>query len=112
MAAVRLASGRDEWESAALHNANTRCNGLLPLWGPSVSESTFAAALAKHNSYLRDCTELRDDSYTLTVHDIKLLLLRFANEQPFSTDSGGGGRNSNMLLIPYELLIALYVINT
>ena len=34
--AVRLASGRDEWESAALHNANTRCNGLLPMWGPEV----------------------------------------------------------------------------
>ena len=77
-----------------------------------VSESNFAAALAKHNSYLRNSTELRDDSYTLTVHDVKLLLLRFAHEQPFSSDSGGGGRNSNMLLIPYELLLALYVIST
>lgn len=34
MAAVRHARGRDEWESAALQNASTRCNGLLPLWGP------------------------------------------------------------------------------
>lgn len=33
---VRLARGRDEWESAALQNANTKCNGLLPIWGPQV----------------------------------------------------------------------------
>lgn len=42
MNAVRLARARDEWESAALQNANTKCNGLLPLWGPSVAESAFA----------------------------------------------------------------------
>ncbi|KAF6041006.1 ubr4 [Bugula neritina] len=108
--AVRLASVRDEWESATLLNANSKCNGLLPLWGPQVPESNFASALAKHNTYLRDATDLRDDSYTLTVHDIKILLLKFANEQPFGADGGGGGRNSNMLLIPYELLLALYVI--
>ena len=26
---VRLARGRDEWESAMLQNDNTRCNGLI-----------------------------------------------------------------------------------
>ena len=43
----RLARGRDEWESATLQNANTRCNGLLPIWGPKVSDSAFASGLAK-----------------------------------------------------------------
>lgn len=43
----RHARGRDEWESAALQNANTRCNGLLPLWGPQVPESAFASCLAR-----------------------------------------------------------------
>lgn len=38
--ANRLARGRDEWESAALQNANTKCNGLLPIWGPQVINST------------------------------------------------------------------------
>ncbi len=33
---LRLARGRDEWESAALQNSNTKCNGLLPIWGPQV----------------------------------------------------------------------------
>ena len=35
--AIKQARSRDEWESALLQNANTRCNGLLPLWGPDVA---------------------------------------------------------------------------
>lgn len=115
LAAVRSSHSsrsRDEWESAALHNANTRANGLLPLWGPQVPESAFASCLARHNTYLQECTTHRDISYSSTLHDLKLLLLRFANEKSFSDDTGGGGRQSNMNLIPYILHMALYVINT
>nr|XP_012152236.1 PREDICTED: protein purity of essence isoform X3 [Megachile rotundata] len=112
MSAVRLARARDEWESAALQNANTKCNGLLPLWGPQVLESAFAACLARHNTYLQECTSHRDISYPSTVHDLKLLLLRFAQEKSFHEDSGGGGPQSNMHLVPYLLHTALYVINT
>ncbi|XP_054271979.1 E3 ubiquitin-protein ligase UBR4-like isoform X4 [Macrosteles quadrilineatus] len=112
MNAVRLARARDEWESAALQNANTRCNGLLPLWGPQVPESAFASCLARHNTYLQECTSHRDISYVSTVHDLKLLLLRFAQEKSFHEDAGGGGPQSNMHLIPYLLHMALYVINT
>lgn len=64
MNAVRLARARDEWESAALQNANTRCNGLLPLWGPQVPESAFASCLARHNTYLQECTRLRYNTLT------------------------------------------------
>ena len=32
----RLAKGRDVWESAMLQNANTKCNAILPIWGPEV----------------------------------------------------------------------------
>jgi E3 ubiquitin-protein ligase UBR4 len=45
--AIKQARSRDEWESALLQNANTRCNGLLPLWGPDVAEAQFTTALAK-----------------------------------------------------------------
>ncbi|KAK7862494.1 hypothetical protein R5R35_005919 [Gryllus longicercus] len=112
MAAVRLARARDEWESAALQNANTKCNGLLPLWGPQVPESAFASCLARHNTYLQECTGHRDISYSSTVHDLKLLLLRFAQEKSFHDDTGGGGPQSNMHIIPYLIHMALYVINT
>lgn len=53
LSAIRSARGREEWESAMLHNANTRCNGLLPLWGPDVPETNFASSLARHNTYIQ-----------------------------------------------------------
>jgi len=108
----RLARVRDEWESAALQNANTKCNGLLPMWGPSVAESAYANCLARHNSYLQEATGQRDISYTQTVHDLKLLLLRFAQEKSFHEDTGGGGPQSNMNLVPYLMHMSLYVVNT
>lgn len=112
LAAVRQARARDEWESAALQNANTRCNGLLPLWGPQVPESAFASCLARHNTYLQECTGHRDIGYVSTCHDLKLLLLRFALERSFSDESGGGGPQSNINFMPYLLHAALYVLNT
>ncbi|CAG9856656.1 unnamed protein product [Phyllotreta striolata] len=112
MSAVRLARARDEWESAALQNANTKCNGLLPLWGPQVPESAFASCLARHNTYLQDSTNHRDIGHSSTIHDLKILLLKFAHEKSFHEDTGGGGAQSNMHLIPYLIHVALYVINT
>ena len=112
MAAVRLQRGRDEWESAMLQNANTRCNGLLPLWGPAVAESAFASCLARHNTFLMEATQHRDIGYVSTIHDLKLLLLKFSHDQSFSSESGGGGPQSNMHLIPYLAHMALYVLNT
>ncbi|CAH2989845.1 unnamed protein product [Chilo suppressalis] len=112
MAAVRLARARDEWESAALQNASTRCNGLLPLWGPHVPESAFASCLARHTTYLQECTGHRDIGHTCTIHDLKLLLLRFARGRTFHDDTGGGGPLSNMQLVPALVHMALYVINT
>jgi len=112
LAAVRQARSRDEWESALLQNANTKCNGLLPLWGPGVTESAFAACLARHNTYLVEVTGQRDINHQTTIHDIKLLLLKFAEEKSFSVDSGGGGPQSNINLVPYMVHMALYTINT
>lgn len=116
LAAVRHARSRDEWQSALLHNTNTRCNGLLPLWGPQVYESLFAHALSRYNSYLQDAVGQRDfvanNSFLGTIHDLKLLLLKFATGSSFSEETGGGGAQSNLYLTPYLAHCALYVINT
>ena len=112
LSAVKHARIRDEWESAALQNGNTKCNGLLPLWAPKVQDSVFENCLVHHNSYLQESTNCREISYTVTLHDFKLLLLKFANEESFSIDSGGGGPQSNIHLIPYLIHMALYVMNT
>merc|ERR1712025_1039566 len=45
-------------------------------------------------------------------HDLKLLLLRFAQDKSFSSESGGGGPQSNMNLVPYLIHMGLYVLNT
>uniref|UniRef100_H2YSY5 E3 ubiquitin ligase UBR4 C-terminal domain-containing protein n=1 Tax=Ciona savignyi TaxID=51511 RepID=H2YSY5_CIOSA len=111
-AAVRMARGREEWDSALLQNASTKCNGLLPLWGSHVPESAFASCLARHNTYIQEATGHREPNFHSTVHDLKLLLLRFAHERSFSEETGGGGRQSNIHLIPYLIHTGLYVINT
>ncbi|CAF3538830.1 unnamed protein product [Rotaria sp. Silwood1] len=110
--AIKQARSRDEWESALLQNANTRCNGLLPLWGPDVAEAQFTTALARYDTNIIEATGIRETSPTLSIHDIKLLLLRFADVQSFSEDTGGGGRESNIRLIPYEMHTILYVLTT
>jgi len=107
--AVRSARGRDEWESGMLHNANTRCNGLLPFWGPNVSESEYAGHLSRHNQLIQEHTRVMDIGFTTSLHDLKLLLNRFAQEKSFADESGGGGRSSNVHLIPYLLQVSLYV---
>lgn len=67
---------------------------------------------SRHNTYLQECTGQREPTYQLNIHDIKLLFLRFAMEQSFSADTGGGGRESNIHLIPYIIHTVLYVLNT
>ena len=108
--AIRLTRGRDEWERASLQNANTRCNGLLPLWGPDVSEAAFSACMTRHASYMQESTQRCDISYTNSIHDLKLLLMRFAWERSFHDDAGGGGPQSNMHFVPYLLFYAVYLL--
>lgn len=72
----------------------------------------YFALCYRHNTYLQECTGQREPTYQLNIHDTKLLFLRFAMEQSFSVDTGGGGRESNIHLIPYIIHTVLYVLNT
>lgn len=93
-----------------LHNANTKCNGLLPIWGSQITETAFSDCLSRHNTYLQDCTGLYGHSHPMLLHDLRLLLLRFAYDKSFSAESGGGGPQSNMYLVPYIIQVAAYLI--
>ena len=66
----------------------------------------------RHNNYLQECTGFHEPTFHSTVHDLKILLLRFAQEKSFSDEAGGGGRISNIYLFPYTAHVALYVLNT
>ena len=74
--------------------------------------SKFVFIHCRHNTYLQECTGVRDPSYPFTVHDLKMLLLKFAEGKSFSDESGGGGRQSNIHVLAYIMHMALYVINT
>uniref|UniRef100_A0A7G3AGM3 Putative e3 ubiquitin-protein ligase ubr4 n=1 Tax=Lutzomyia longipalpis TaxID=7200 RepID=A0A7G3AGM3_LUTLO len=110
MSAIRLARSRDEWESASLQNANTRCNGLLPLWGPEVTGSAFFWRICGDNAFLLVWTQRCEINFPNAIHDLKLLLMRFAFEKSFHEDAGGGGPESNMHLVPYLVFYALYIL--
>ena len=75
-----------------------------------ITEANFSSSLARHNNFLQECTGLFDHSYHILVHDIRLLLLRFAYEKSFSAECGGGGPQSNLYLLPYVMHVAIYVL--
>jgi len=85
---------------------------LHSLYTITIQCITRYIVLSRHNTYIQECTGVRDPSYPFNIHDVKLLLLKFAEEKSFSDESGGGGRQSNMHLLPYMVHMALYVINT
>ena len=78
----------------------------------TIYEYSCAPYCCRHNGYLSEVSGLRETTYREGIHDLKLLLLRFAEEKSFSEDSGGGGRLSNALLAPHLLQAALYVLNS
>lgn len=110
MSAIRLARGRDEWESASLQNANTKCTGLLPLWGPDVPESSFQNAVSRNTGYMLESTQRVEINFTNGIHDLRMLLMRFAFEKSFHEDAGGGGPQSNMHFVPYLLFSSIYTL--
>ena len=72
----------------------------------------FFLFLFRHNSYIQECTGHLEPTYHASIHDLRLLLQRFAFEKSFSEDTGGGGRDSNIKFVPYAIHMILYVLNT
>ena len=68
--------------------------------------------LLRYNNYIQECTGFREPTFRSTLHDIRLMLNRFAHERSFSSETGGGGKHSNMHMLPFMIHMALYVLNT
>eukprot|EP00026_Physarum_polycephalum_P007765 Phypoly_transcript_07831.p1 GENE.Phypoly_transcript_07831~~Phypoly_transcript_07831.p1 ORF type:complete len:524 (+),score=164.84 Phypoly_transcript_07831:223-1572(+) len=92
---------KEEWDGAALRNQQTRCNAIFPLPGSRVSDDTFIAHMDKFWSYLSNVSRVELPRFRVLVHDIKFVILRFAREESFSTDSKGGGKESNIRAVPF-----------
>ena len=111
----KLKPPKSEWDGAMIRNAHTLTNALFPLLLPptadtaddDVSFDQYAQAVETYWSRFQFSTRLTLPRFMLVMEDIKMLMMRYANEESFSADSRGGGKESNVALLVYLMQMAL-----
>ena len=111
----KLKPPKSEWDGALIRNAHTRTNALFPILLPptastaddDVSFDQYAQAVETYWARFQFSSRLTLPRFMLVMEDMKMLLLRYANDESFSADSRGGGKDSNAPLIVYLLQMAL-----
>lgn len=106
-----LKNPKKEWEGAALRNNETLCNSLFPLRGPSVPIPQYARCVDQFWDCLNALGRADGGRLRLLTYDIVLMLARFATGASFSTDSKGGGRESNSRLLPFMVQMAHHLLD-
>ena len=111
---IALRTPKREWEGAALRNSETLCNNLLPvLGGGGVRDSSYRRAVEGwwENVAQVGRQEPAAARLRLALADVAMLLGRFAigaAAASFSADCHGGGRESNMRVVPHLLRLAAH----
>jgi E3 ubiquitin-protein ligase UBR4 len=110
---VALRTPKREWEGAALRNSETLCNNLLPVMGEMIADTAYISAV---DTWWQNCFAVGAFISPPTrarqvAVDISLLLGRFAMNVSFSTDCRGGGRESNMNLLPHMMRLLLHQVS-
>ncbi|EFC48519.1 hypothetical protein NAEGRDRAFT_57108 [Naegleria gruberi] len=103
---------KTEWEGAQIRNSFTKCNALFPFKGPKTSASNYSNAVQKYVSDLSLVKNTGRESFDLLSHDLMLLLNKFAKEESFSKDSGGGSAIHQVKLIPFMIQMGIYILDT
>ncbi|GAA53930.1 E3 ubiquitin-protein ligase UBR4 [Clonorchis sinensis] len=122
------ASFENQWIVAQRHNRDARCNNILPILGPPAGtfgaassetrakakkdqppapETVYAGHLANFMDYIMRSLNV-SPGYLMALHDVKILLLRFACNRQFHSETGGGGAESNMQLLPHLMQVGLH----
>ena len=103
---------KEEWDGASLRNS-ALCNNIIPLHGPSIKDENYATMVDRYWSTLYSTCGRVDSSskFKLISFNLRSLLNRFSFELPFNDDSRGGGRESNIQLIPTFFLMGLYMLD-
>ncbi|KAK2986274.1 hypothetical protein RJ640_021843 [Escallonia rubra] len=101
-----LKNPKKEWDGAALRNNETLCNNLFPLRGPSVPIAQYTRYIDQYWDYLNALGRADGNRLRLLTYDIVLMLARFATGASFSTDSRGGGKESNSKFLPFMIQMA------
>ena len=110
---IALRTPKREWEGASLRNSETLCNNLLPVFAGRVGEPSFARAAGawwENVAAAVGKTEPASARLRLALADVAMLLGRFATgaNGSFSADCHGGGRESNMRVVPFVLQLAAH----
>ena len=115
----KLKPPKSEWDGAKIRNAHTLCNALFPILPPPSSQEpdsefpyeSYVQAVDVYWQRFTFAPRLALPRYLLVLEDLKYLLLRYANEESFSEDSKGGGKESNVGLVVYLLQMGLACLN-
>jgi len=106
-----LKQPKEEWEGATLRNSQTKCNNLLPIQSSTITDEAYAICVEQWWASISTCGRVDAPRVRLLVHDLRLLLLRLALEESFSADSCGGGRESNLKMLPYLVQMATFLLD-
>ncbi|GJR24096.1 auxin transport protein BIG [Tanacetum coccineum] len=106
-----LKTPKKEWDGAALRNNETLCNNLFPIRGPAVPLTQYTRYVDQYWDYLNGLGRADGSRLRLLTYDIVLMLARFATGASFSTDSRGGGKESNAKFLPFMIQMARYFVD-
>ncbi|KAG2383455.1 hypothetical protein C9374_004126 [Naegleria lovaniensis] len=103
---------KSEWEGSLIRNSFTKCNALFPFKGPKTTASNYATAVKKFWSDVKIVKNISRDQFDILSHDLMILFNKFAKEESFSKDAGGGSATHQVKLIPFMIQMGLYLLDT
>ncbi|PKU69107.1 auxin transport protein BIG [Dendrobium catenatum] len=108
---AKLRNPKKEWEGATLRNNKTLCNSIFPINGPLVPLAQYVRCVDQYWDNLNALGRADGSRLRLITCDIVLMLARFATGASFSTDSKGGGRESNARFLPFMIQMASHLLD-
>ncbi|SPQ94901.1 unnamed protein product (mitochondrion) [Plasmodiophora brassicae] len=108
----RLRPPKSEWEGATLRNAQTLCNNLFPIFNKSNSFDEYALRVDDYWRNIAFRAAFQITKLDVLLHDLRMLLERFAQDRSFSEFSRGGARQSNIRFLPYLLQMGAFLIGS
>lgn len=84
---------------------------MYPIRGPAVPLTQYTRYVDQYWDYLNGLGRADGSRLRLLTYDIVLMLARFATGASFSTDSRGGGKESNAKFLPFMIQMARYFVD-
>jgi len=99
-----------EWDGAQIRNSHTKCNGLFPIKGGSVTEESYRQYVNEYLSNLSyNIFQVSMNKTKVMFYDLMNLVKRLAFEESFSKDSNGGSAEHNINFVPFMIHMTLSI---